>query len=832
MSDPLSVAAAAAGFLGVAGQLAEGIIKLRRLYNTVSRAPERVSDLLDSMQSLQDALQSTGEFLNTTTAATVSIRQAAQRCLLQCQRLRRKLTRKLLELERKFRGNRLNSAVFVFREAEIDEMFEDLERCKTSLIISQQIFESHASESSHADLTGKQNAILDSQMQARSDLSAYTQLSKQHNDAALRHYQDVKQDTSSIRSELSNLTQSMNTVQNSVDHHHLTLQQGNEAIIQEIGHLRQQLATLERQAGFSTQQSESILRAVQCSQDQIAALSTSLQKSRSESVTTLSIGFQLCPLRLTIEQRVAVTEKDSTGSFLCQPKPTRQHDAMVDLRLPIWFVRDQYRIAVNRSLSGWKYNLRYYRQYYFANLDPLMEACQEGNVPATQQLLQSRSVSPFDKSSYGLTASDYALIYGGNDMYDFMKSQGLPFSAPEVLLITSVTTYCVDYQSFGFIRNRLKRICTYIDAQIEDLEDFRQDTNDQRWPAEKLQRNIELAMLPSFSYAERIQVILRNSPKILLWGEPQEVEEELHSLLKDVPCEARYMGQRSFGEGVLSLLHLSAIMIARRGNFHAFWKRTFAAAIAAGIDVHEEQPEEYLTGQFWGTPMAAHIRESLYQCLDEYVDTHTSREQHAIQKALQRWLHVLLDNGIDLEAYGSKETAFFNEALKNARAQDERKVSDIHLYRWLCGVQELVTGPEVTDWKITYSTAAFTTTLSDFWTMVGRPAPPEDVLIKMLAIKIKVESAASTTPGMWPERKPARDPDRIVDKLCEKDESEYAYCTESVRLSDPREAYERLDLGAFEVLAEADSVPERDERQERAWVDDIMRRAEELSEQL
>lgn len=60
MSDPLSIAAAAAGFLSLAAQMTEGVVKLRELYNTVKNIPRQVKELCDEMDMLRDLLEQAG----------------------------------------------------------------------------------------------------------------------------------------------------------------------------------------------------------------------------------------------------------------------------------------------------------------------------------------------------------------------------------------------------------------------------------------------------------------------------------------------------------------------------------------------------------------------------------------------------------------------------------------------------------------------------------------------------------------------------------------------------------------------------------------------------
>ncbi|GAB7323200.1 hypothetical protein MBLNU13_g05692t1 [Cladosporium sp. NU13] len=60
MADPLSIAAAGAGFLSLAGQVADGLIKLRAFYKASKYAPKEVQSLCDEMDVVRSLLEIAG----------------------------------------------------------------------------------------------------------------------------------------------------------------------------------------------------------------------------------------------------------------------------------------------------------------------------------------------------------------------------------------------------------------------------------------------------------------------------------------------------------------------------------------------------------------------------------------------------------------------------------------------------------------------------------------------------------------------------------------------------------------------------------------------------
>ena len=83
MADPVSLAAAAAGFIGLAGQLAQGVVKLNEIRTTMNDAPRDLSNLCSSMDLLRNLLDDLGAQIQTSTHATIethTLRDVVSRC--------------------------------------------------------------------------------------------------------------------------------------------------------------------------------------------------------------------------------------------------------------------------------------------------------------------------------------------------------------------------------------------------------------------------------------------------------------------------------------------------------------------------------------------------------------------------------------------------------------------------------------------------------------------------------------------------------------------------------------------------------------------------------
>lgn len=139
MADPLSLAAAAAGFVGLAGQLAQGVVKLKDIYTTIKDAPKDVADLCTKMESLQGVLEEVGDQIQQLSHGNIKIdRVIFCGVMAQCETSRYRIEAHVKKLGECFRGNRAAAVRFVFKKKEIQEMLFDVETCKSSLIIARQ----------------------------------------------------------------------------------------------------------------------------------------------------------------------------------------------------------------------------------------------------------------------------------------------------------------------------------------------------------------------------------------------------------------------------------------------------------------------------------------------------------------------------------------------------------------------------------------------------------------------------------------------------------------------------------------------------------------------
>jgi hypothetical protein len=139
MTDPISLTAAAAGFIGLAGQLAQGVIKVKEIYTTINDAPRDVASLCTKMDLLQATLEEVGDQIQQLSQGNIKLdTRSLQGVISQCETSRHRVAAHVRNFSDGFRRNKGAAMKYVFKKKEIQEMMSDVEQCKSSLIIARQ----------------------------------------------------------------------------------------------------------------------------------------------------------------------------------------------------------------------------------------------------------------------------------------------------------------------------------------------------------------------------------------------------------------------------------------------------------------------------------------------------------------------------------------------------------------------------------------------------------------------------------------------------------------------------------------------------------------------
>jgi hypothetical protein len=145
MADPLSIATAGAGFLSLAGQVLDGIVKLRGFIATVDSAPREIHDLCHELYVFRGLLEEAGRRVQESLPMGVDASHLKD-AFAHCERMRGYAESMLKRLEVNINRSKTTTALrFTFKKKEIEGMLLGVERGKTSLLLANQSFESYVS---------------------------------------------------------------------------------------------------------------------------------------------------------------------------------------------------------------------------------------------------------------------------------------------------------------------------------------------------------------------------------------------------------------------------------------------------------------------------------------------------------------------------------------------------------------------------------------------------------------------------------------------------------------------------------------------------------------
>jgi hypothetical protein len=145
MADPLSIAAAGAGFLSLAGQVLDGIVKLRGFIATVDSAPREIHDLCHELDIFRGLLEEAGRRVQESPPMGTDVSHL-KNAFAHCEKMRGYAESMLKRLEANINKSKATAALrYPFKKTEIEGMLLGVERGKTSLLLANQSFESYVS---------------------------------------------------------------------------------------------------------------------------------------------------------------------------------------------------------------------------------------------------------------------------------------------------------------------------------------------------------------------------------------------------------------------------------------------------------------------------------------------------------------------------------------------------------------------------------------------------------------------------------------------------------------------------------------------------------------
>lgn len=132
------------GVVSLGVQLAESVQKVKRFYDTVKDAPERLTDIIDEIESLSDILT---EMEGDRTSYTAELGPKMQRCAATCRQAVDKFSTYADSLESRMkRHSRRGSVKFAMKSESIEGVISRLESSKSNLVLAYMLYREAVAE--------------------------------------------------------------------------------------------------------------------------------------------------------------------------------------------------------------------------------------------------------------------------------------------------------------------------------------------------------------------------------------------------------------------------------------------------------------------------------------------------------------------------------------------------------------------------------------------------------------------------------------------------------------------------------------------------------------
>lgn len=93
------------------------------------------------------------------------------------------------------------------------------------------------------------------------------------------------------------------------------------------------------------------------------------------------------------------------------------------VRLPTWFLQEQYDLQLLRATSGWPFSLDFCRIVSWES--PFFRACEKGNIKDVKILLSTKQASIYDRTARGWTAFHAAMMGGQLEICQILRQLGI-----------------------------------------------------------------------------------------------------------------------------------------------------------------------------------------------------------------------------------------------------------------------------------------------------------------------------------------------------------------------------------------------------------------------
>lgn len=468
----------------------------------------------------------------------------------------------------------------------------------------------------------------------------------------------------------------------------------------------------------------------------------------------VKVGFQSMLFSFSVEFSSETENQENTKG---KTVASAVKKSICTIRLPNWFVQDQYNLAIARSKNGWMFQPSVYRIVDRNSM--FFEACVDGDLETMRMLLTTKQAYLGDRSVSGNFTSgpdsglSLALFYKQFEACELLVNAGIlsSFQAPDYAEALENLAY-----NSRSDRNEAREILRLIelnqnldpgwDGDVEIGSDYCKAIQDLRLYAEEA----------GDSALDRYEALIFPTT---LARYCDNLESELHSLsefLGDADHLQEIRATASRSTWLLFALADKVGSLFSRNDFgsppeHAVqaFRLALGAICDAELDLHafmSQLPSAWDRALFSTHWLYSDDRDCItpFAYIFAYhVDTYGSGEKSycpfdRLNAAMRLWVNTIHSAGVDLAAYAGREVWKINRILLKARAQ----------YDFTC---RLLHGPEPDDWRIETGPAGEAYP-AYFWR--GAEAAPivEELAVKVLVLMHQVkhpETVLCNVPGGW-----------------------------------------------------------------------------------
>lgn len=513
------------------------------------------------------------------------------------------------------------------------------------------------------------------------------------------------------------------------------------------------------------------------------------------STKRLKVGFQSVLLSFTVEFSSEQEERHPKSNAVANTASKN----VCTIRLPKWFVQDQYNLALVRSKNGWLYLPSVYRTV--EDDSPFFKACRDGNLDEMKMLLTTKQAYLSDRSvlKHGTqSALVYAILNNQFGACRLLIESGILRSFEscdyaEALEKISWNWAIASKRIQGRELLHMIELDQNLDLDwIDDVDlgsDFYKVIQDLRICAEEADG----------SAVNRLEVLIFPTMYSVEWT---ILETSLH-WLSDFLGDADHLreiqaNESHYGWLLFALAEKIGMLFWSENRHHKHATRLCRFALTAicdtELDLHSHMYD--LAGSWqhaldtvdWMgsdsakmTPLAFLFAHWLFIY---HIIGDMSRGFEPLEATLRLWVYTLHDAGVDLAAYAEHEVWLINKILMRASSTRNARCRLFH-------------GPVPNDWRIEKGPPGEAYPAC-FWRNIEAAPIDEDLATKVLDLMYRVghvDNVQRNVPGSWQIGQNELTWD-VHGWLAYKKDSDMVQMELDLEQLDDEEFYEQWDLGS------------------------------------